>query len=361
MPNYKSPLHEAAARFPQTELWNDSCGLGDVEFAMERGAVGATSNPVIVFNVLKKELHLWKDRIDAIIRRDLPAASDEEICWQISKEVGIASAKKLERLFRETGGKKGRQALQVNPRYYRDAERTVKHAVELFSLAPNILIKMPVSVSGIKAIEECTYSGVSVNGTVCFGLPQAVAVAEAVERGLKRREAAKLPIDGISPSCTIMIGRADDWLKKYSELKQVPILPEHLDWGGVAVFKKAYKLYKERGYRLRLLVASNKSHYLWSNFIGGDVIMTVNPYWWRRIDGCRMDIRQTIDDPVRPEILEELGKIPEFRKIYDVDGMKVEDFEKYGAFNDTMREFFTGYDAFLAYLRDLYLPDPGKA
>ena len=51
-----------------------------------------------------------------------------------------------------------------------------------------MIVKIPVTQAGIPAIEEATYRGISVNATVCFSLPQCIAVAEAVERGLKRRE-----------------------------------------------------------------------------------------------------------------------------------------------------------------------------
>ena len=40
-----------------TSLWNDSCSIAELEYALEHGAVGATSNPVIVGDVLKKEMH----------------------------------------------------------------------------------------------------------------------------------------------------------------------------------------------------------------------------------------------------------------------------------------------------------------
>ena len=45
-------------------------------------------------------------------------------------------------------------------------------------------------------MEEATYRGVSVNATVSFSVAQALAAAEAVERGLRRREAEGLPVDG---------------------------------------------------------------------------------------------------------------------------------------------------------------------
>ena len=59
------------------------------------------------------------------------------------------------------------------------------------SLAPNIQVKMPISEAGIKAFEDATYRGVSVNATVSFSLAQALALAEAVERVRDRRAAIR--------------------------------------------------------------------------------------------------------------------------------------------------------------------------
>ena len=57
-----------------------------------------------------------------------------------------------------------------------------------------MIVKIPVTRAGIPAIEEATYRGVSINATVCFSLPQCIAVAEALERGLRRREREGLDI-----------------------------------------------------------------------------------------------------------------------------------------------------------------------
>jgi transaldolase len=52
----------------------------------------------------------------------------------------------------------------------------------------NVMIKAPAVPEGFVAMEELTYKGVSINATVSFSVAQAVKAAEAVERGLKRRE-----------------------------------------------------------------------------------------------------------------------------------------------------------------------------
>ena len=54
----------------------------------------------------------------------------------------------------------------------------------------NMIVKIPVTSEALSAFEEATYQGVSINATVSFSVAQTIAVAEAIERGLKRREAA---------------------------------------------------------------------------------------------------------------------------------------------------------------------------
>src|SRR6202043_4224568 len=104
--------------------------------------------------------------------------------------------------------------------------------------------------------ERASYRGISINATVCFTLAECVAVAEAVERGLKRREREGQEIKTMGPVCTIMVGRLDDWLKVLLEKENITIDPGYLEWAGVAVFKNTYSLFRSRGYRIRLLSAA---------------------------------------------------------------------------------------------------------
>ena len=183
MAKYKSPLHQTVAT-TKTDLWNDSCSVEELTYAIEHGAVGATSNPTIVYTVLKQELGLWKERIHQLINEN-PDWSELEITWKIFEEIGLKGAELLLPVFEREGGKKGRLSIQTNPANYRDAQAVADQAVYFDSLAPNIQVKAPVTQAGIQAIEEATFQGVNINATVCFTVPQSLAVAEAVERGLK--------------------------------------------------------------------------------------------------------------------------------------------------------------------------------
>src|SRR2546427_5388828 len=71
-----------------TCLWNDSASIQELTYALEHGAVGATCNPVIVGEVLKKEMHLWKDRIHELIH-EMPFATEDQIAWKVVEEISV--------------------------------------------------------------------------------------------------------------------------------------------------------------------------------------------------------------------------------------------------------------------------------
>ena len=162
-----------------------------------------------------------------------------------------------------------------------------------------------MTAAGVAGIEEATRLGVNINATVCFTLPQAIAVAEAVDRGLARRAKEGHDVSNMRPVCTLMIGRLDDWLKVVAKRDGVTITPGHLDWPGIAVIKKAYGIFKARGYRARLLAAAYRHHMHWSELIGGDIILTI-PYEWQVLfNKSDIEVKPRMDDPVDPAIVAE--------------------------------------------------------
>ena len=354
---YKSPLHEMTQATP-TCLWNDSASIHELTYSMEHGAVGATCNPVIVVGILKKEMSLWKDRIREIINERLRATEDE-IAWQLVAEISVNSAALLKPIFDAHKGKNGRLSIQTDPRLFRDPEAIIGQAQEFNRLAPNMIVKIPVTRAGVPAIEEATYLGISINATVCFSLPQCVAVAEAVERGLRRREREGKDITTMGPVCTIMVGRLDDWLKVVLEKENIAIDPGYLEWAGIAVFKKTYQLFRERGYRIRLLSAAFRNHMHWSEFIGGDVVISP-PYSWQvRFNASDIEVRSRIDKPVDPQIIEELSKkFADFRRAYTEGGISIEDFDLFGPSRRTLRQFIAACHDLDGLVRDILLPSP---
>jgi transaldolase len=344
-----------------TCLWNDSASIQELSYSIEHGAVGATCNPVIVLGVLKKEMGSWKDRIRALIEEQ-PTATEEEIGWQLVREISVKAASLLRPVFDAHRGRNGRLSIQTDPRFYRDPESIVRQAQEFDRLAPNMIVKIPVTRAGIPAIEEATYRGISINATVSFTLPQCIAVAEAVERGLARREKEGKEIAAMGPVCTIMVGRLDDWLKVVAEKENITIDPGYMEWAGVAVFKKTYHIFRERGYRIRLLSAAFRNHMHWSEFIGGDVVISP-PYGWQvRLNASDVEVRPRIDKPVDPKIVEELSrKFLDFRSAYSESGLSLDGFDSFAPTRRTLRQFITACHDLDGVVRDIMLPNPDAA
>jgi len=354
---YKSPLLQMTQTTP-TCLWNDSADIDELKYAIESGAVGATCNPVIALGILKKRIAEWKPRIDALLREH-PEATADQIGWKLVEEMSVKAARLLEPAFAEHRGRNGRLSIQTDPRLYRNAAAIVENAVAFGSLAPNMIVKIPVTRAGVGAIEEATYRGLSINATVCFTLPQCIAVAEAVERGLHRREAEGKEIDSMGPVCTIMVGRLDDWLKVLHEKREITIDPGVTEWAGVAVFKKTYRLFVERGYRLRLLSAAFRNHMQWSELIGADAVISPPSAWQKRFNASDIEVRSRIAEPVDPTVVDQLLKhFSDFRRAYSEDGLSLEEFDSFAPTVRTLRQFIAACGDLETLVRDVMLPEP---
>jgi transaldolase len=353
-----SVLYEMSQKTP-TVLWNDSCSIQELRNSIEiNNAVGATCNPTIVLTVLKKEWDTWKGRIPQIIR-EMPTASDDQIVWKLTEEMSQNASKLLMPIFERDKGKNGRLSIQTNPKLYRDAKAIIEQAERFNTLAPNMIVKIPATAAGIEAIEEVTYRGISINATVSFALPQAIAVAEAFERGLARREKENKDISAMGSVCTLMVGRLDDWLKVVAEKQGIIVNPWILDWAGVAVMKKAYKIYQQRGYRLRLLSAAFRNHLHWSEFIGGDVVISP-PYDWQvKFNASDVTMENRMDKEVDPVIVDELErKFVDFHRSYIEGGMTNAEFDEYGPTRRTLRQFSKAIEDLSAIIRDTLIPNP---
>ncbi len=352
---FESPLHEMSST-TLTDFWNDSCSIGEIKYAMEYGAVGATTNPLIVKEVLKKEMESYRGRIIELIR-NMPTANEDDIAWAMNEEMAVAGAELLAPIYEASNGQKGRISIQTNTKYFRNAKLLLQQAMHFHKLAANMQVKIPATKAGIQAIEEATYRGVSINATVSFTVSQALAVAEAVERGLKRRQAEGLDISTMHPVCTIMIGRLDDWMKKVVERDGTSIDPVCLEWAGIAVMKNAYRIYREKGYKTQLLAAGYRNNNHLSEFIGADMSLTIPHLWIKRFNTSDITVENRICKPVEPRIIEQLSaRVVDFNRAFAPDGMTVEEFETFGAAGIALLQFLGGYDELVSMIRAIMIP-----
>ncbi|QLD12771.1 transaldolase family protein [Microbacterium oleivorans] len=348
------PLARAAAQYP-TALWNDSADPEELRRSIEFGAVGATCNPVIALTAIRNHPDEWVPRLRELAAEN-PTLGESELGWLAVKELTVAGAAQLLPAFEASGGRNGRLSIQTDPRLHRDKDALVAQAEDFSRLAPNIIVKIPATATGIAAMEEAAYRGVSINATLSFTVAQAVAVGEALERALDRRAADGLPEHEFGHVVTIMGGRLDDWLKAWTSKNRILVTPGVLEWAGVAALKRAHGIFVERGFRSRILSAAFRNHLQWAELVGGDLVVSPPFDWQARINENGIEVRDRISVPVDPAILDELQGLTEFVRAYEPYGLAHHEFADFGAARNTLRQFLDADAQLDALVRDVLVP-----
>ena len=127
------------------------------------------------------------------------------------------------------------------------------------------------------------------------------------------------------------------------------------------MFKKTYALFRERGYRIRLLSAAFRNHMHWSELIGADAVVSPTYAWQRRLNASDIEVIPRIDNPVDSHVVDELlAHFADFRRAYSEDGMSVEQFDGFGATLRTLRQFCAACGDLNAFVRETMIPDPDR-
>jgi transaldolase len=130
-------------------------------------------------------------------------------------------------------------SLEVSPLLADNTAHTIQAASRLFERVarPNVLIKIPGTPEGLRAVEEAVFDGVPVNVTLLFSCEQYRAAAAAYLRGLERRLAAKLDLK-VALVASLFISRWDVAV-------QDAVAPEFRNRLGIAVAMQTYRAHQE--------------------------------------------------------------------------------------------------------------------
>jgi transaldolase len=130
----------------------------------------------------------------------------------------------------------------------------------------------------------------------------------------------------------------------------------------VAVFKKTYQIFRDRGYRLRLLSAAFRNHMHWSELIGGEVVISPPYKWQLRFNASGVDIAERVHKPVNPAIVSELQeKFNDFRRAYSEHGLAIDEFDTFPPTVRTLRQFIGACHDLDNLIRDFRIPNPDEA
>ena len=312
--------------------WHDSAIVGELDQAMENGAVGMTTNPFLIASTLKAQPDFWKGVLSGVPE---DVQGDERAEEWIAQVTGWLAKNKLNGLY-GAAPYAGYVCAQTNPCRPGDTEGMIQTARHYASMAENIVVKFPATRGGLEAIEACAAEGINVAATVSFTVPQVLAMAEAYQRGRERAVA-----NGVKPGigiAVLMVGRLDDYLRDVMNDTRVSATEADIIWAGTAAIKRAYGIFMEKGYDCVLMPAGCRGGYHISELAGAKMVMSIAPGIAAKLQD-NADFTEKIDNPVDPAIIERLSEMPEFIKGYAPDGMKINEFITFGSCNRTLDQF----------------------
>jgi transaldolase len=240
----KSRLHELSAR--GQAVWFDTLSRqliqsGELKRMMDEDAVvGVTSNPTIFQKALSSGDAYDEDLKKLLVDTDDPS----EIFFSLALQDIRDAADVLRPAYDASNGVDGYVSMEVEPGVAYDTEKTFDQARWIAKEVdrPNLMVKIPATMPGLPAIEECTAKGTSINITLIFSLSRYKAVVEAYIRGLERLVASGGDPAKIASVASFFVSRVDSEADKRLDAAGKPKLKGKL---AIANAKLAYAHYLE--------------------------------------------------------------------------------------------------------------------
>jgi len=318
----------------QTKVWHDSADPQELDRGLQRGLVGVTTNPFLTNLALTRNRAIWEQAIRAVLEGSLPAEEHAEALMRIPI---TAAAARLLPEYERSGHEMGYVCAQVNPGRAGDREAMQSMAERFAAWAPNIAVKLPATSAGMDVLEECVARGITVTSTVNFTVPQVLAAGERCHRAVRRAHET-----GVAPGrcfAVVMVGRLDDYLADVACDTRAVLHDGDIRWAGLAVVKRARKLFLERGYEAVLLVAAQRGAYHVTELAGADLVVSLPPAYQDLLENEPLERESRADRDVPADVVDRLRTMPEFVRAYEPDGMTPAEFIAFGATQRTLTQF----------------------
>lgn len=198
-----------------TKVWLDSIDPELVRENRKLGATGATSNPIIVSDLIKSGR--FDDDILARIREGL---DDEAIAWALTDQLVRSAQQVFLPVWKETAGNDGYVSFELDPlledegvalAHFERVARYIELGKKWSAANENRMIKVPATPAGLEALEELCAAGVTLNVTLIFTQRQYRLAREAVWRGALRRQS----LEAFKSVYSIFISRVDVYTEKH--------------------------------------------------------------------------------------------------------------------------------------------------
>jgi transaldolase len=325
---------------------------------------GVTTNPPLSLAAFKDDLARWEKVAQGVLK-DNPGLDTESLFWLLYKEVVRQGSDMFLPLFEASGYKEGFLSGQVDPRSAFDGEAMLKQALEIHAVNPNVMVKVPGTAEGYPLIEELTSRGIATNNTLTFVLSQLLDCAKSVMRGLEKAKANGVDLSKWRSVITHMEARYGDLggLREFGAEKGIELSEGDVRLAELAIFKKAYRTVKERGYQSKMLSCSLRlgptidgKQQIWhlEEKAGASIVVTCPPSLIDEVinfphpdDIVFQENRIDVDPP--KEVMDKLLRIPYFERAYDEDGYTREEYNTHPALVKTHAAFSKATNEMVAF------------
>jgi len=198
-----------------TKLWLDSVDPDEVAQNRAWGATGATSNPIIVADLVKT------GRFDDMLARQFrEGLNDADAAWRTTDLLVRRAQETFLPSWEKTRGDDGYVSFELDPLLEdpgvnlavpEQAARYVALGNQWSANHRNRMIKVPATPGGLAALEELAAAGVTLNVTLVFTPRQYVAARDAIWRGAPRRRS----LDGFKSVYSIFVSRVDVYTEQH--------------------------------------------------------------------------------------------------------------------------------------------------
>ncbi|HWD06244.1 MAG TPA: transaldolase [Amycolatopsis sp.] len=181
---------------------------GELARLVRAGVLGVTSNPTIFRDAITSG-DAYDDRLRELLRTE---TEPKEVFLALATEDAREACDVLRPAFDlSCSGRDGWVSLEVDPRFAHDTNATIAEALRLHALVdrPNLMVKIPGTEAGLRAIEETIARGIPVNVTLLFSLTRHRRAAEAYLRGLRRLHAAGGDLSTVASVASFFVSRVD--------------------------------------------------------------------------------------------------------------------------------------------------------
>jgi len=332
-----------------TRVWVNNPTVVEIGLALERAAVGCTTNPTYAAGLLKRAPEDIIPIVDACLRLSL---DDRVVAEMVQQRLVARLAAILRPLHEETAGRWGYVSIQGSPETDADGERIWEEVQAGHALGPNVAPKIPATLPGLMAFERAVARGWPVIVTEVFSLDQLVSCCE---RYLKATESSgNRPRFFVSP----ITGIFGDHLKKVAQQLGLDLPQRTMELAGIYLARKCEALAEQRAFPVTLLFGGARIREDLTGLVGGPTCTTINWSTFAEILDAEPPVEETITQPPDPHVERELcSAFPDVQRAWNLGSISPEEFESFGPVQHFRSAFLSGWQSLLSTIAERRLAE----